>query len=666
MDFFRQQARARRKSILLIVYYLLAVGFLVASVYLLVAFFVGYFGNSYLAAYSYQKGWWDPVLFGWVTSAVLGTVVVGSFYKTLQLRRGGAVVARSLGGVQVRHATADPLERRLLNVVEEMAIASGCRVPDVFVLQGERGINAFAAGQHRNDAVIAVTRGAMEALSRDELQGVIGHEFSHLLHGDTRLNLKLIGILHGILLVGLVGRILLAGDARGMPGRGRRRSRGGGLALLGLALWTIGSLGLLFGRLIKAAVARQREYLADAAAVQYTRNRAGIAGALKKIGGAGRGAALVTPRAEEASHLFFAGILTTRLSSLLATHPPLVERIRRIQPGFDGRFPATEGPTAAPPAPEDVWVSVRGPGGHPAGSAAGACHPSVSYRTAPARESQAGLPYRRVPDLVGTLDGVQLARAERLLATLPAGLRRAAEATLSACALIYGLLLDAEPEVRAVQVDHLKQAADSRVMDALQRLMPDLKRIPPEQRLPLVDLALPALRALAPAQYREFRRNLTTLIEADQRSSLFEWALQRLVLGQLDAVFLGAGRPRGTGYRRLEAVSDAAGLMLSALARAAAATPEKAREAYGAAQVELGAVPLPPLAEGPHGMDCTAMDRALDQLTALGLEGKRRLLTAAAASVAHDGEVTLAEGELLRVLAFALDLPLPAVAGGGA
>lgn len=636
MDFFRHQAEARRKSIQLVLYYLLAVGFLVASVYLLAAFLVRYFGASYVAHYSYRAGWWDPVLFAWVAFAVVATVLVGSVYKTLQLRRGGAVVARSLGAIQVGHATGDPLERRLLNVVEEMAIASGCRVPEVYVLPAEQGINAFAAGLGGNDSVIAVTRGALESLSRDELQGVVGHEFSHILHGDNRLNLKLIGILHGILLVGLVGKILLAGGrTQGAALRFSARSRGGGLAVLGLALWLIGSLGLLFGRLIKAAVSRQREFLADASSVQYTRNPAGIAGALKKIGGIGRGATLVAPRAEEASHLFFADILTSHMSSLLATHPPLAERIRRIEPRFDSRRLAAERPAVGPRLPEDAWASMRG---------------------------AAGLAYRQVPDLVGTLDPVHLAQAERLLASLPARLRRAAETAFSACALIYGLLLDTEPEVRAAQVDHLKRTADSRVLVELQGFMPDLKRLVPEQRLPLVDLALAALRALTPVQYQEFRRNVGVLIEADQRLSLFEYALKRLVFQQLDGLLLKAARPGVPGNRRLEAVAGAAGVILAALARAAAREPETAREAYAAAQAEMGAVRLPPFAALPERIDFGAVDRALDQLAALGPEGKQRLLTAAAASVAHDGKVTVEEGELLRVVAFALDLPLPAVA----
>src|SRR5690606_28971990 len=252
-------------------------------------------------------------------------------------RQGGSVVAGLLGGLPVNPATDDPDERRLVNVVEEMAIASGVPVPAIYVLPGEESINAFAAGYGVHDAAVAVTRGALKHLTRDELQGVIAHEFSHILNGDMRLNIRLIGLLHGLLLLALIGRVLLRSGGRS---RGRRKEKGGSVqvALIGLGLVLLGYIGVFFGKLIKAAASRQREYLADAAAVQFTRNPEGIAGALKKIGALGAGSRIVHPRAEELSHLYFASGLRSSFAGLFATHPPLVERIRRIDPSFSGDF----------------------------------------------------------------------------------------------------------------------------------------------------------------------------------------------------------------------------------------------------------------------------------------------------------------------------------------
>ena len=262
-------------------------------------------------------------------------ITVGSLYKMAQLAGGGTVVAERLGGRRVYPNTTDPVERRLLNVVEEMALASGVPVPPVFLLSEEQGINAFAAGYSPSDAVVGVTRGCAQQLTRDQLQGVVAHEFSHILNGDMRLNMRLIGVLHGILLMGLVGRELLRLVGHSGGGRSRRNDGAAPLLLIGLAFMVIGFLGLFIGNLIKAAASRQREFLADASAVQFTRNPEGIAGALKRIGAAVFGSKLASPRAAEASHMYFA----EGISTLFASHPPLHERISRIDPQWDGKFP---------------------------------------------------------------------------------------------------------------------------------------------------------------------------------------------------------------------------------------------------------------------------------------------------------------------------------------
>jgi Zn-dependent protease with chaperone function len=352
MNFFEQQDRARRNSGRLLILMVLAVLSLITLTSLVLGLVWQLFGQSHTSLWlasdapiSVLPSW---PLVGCVALAVIGVVLLGSLYKQLQLSRGGQAIAERLGGRLINLSPQSLEERRLLNVVEEMALASGTSVPPVFVLD-DVGINAFAAGLTPQDAVIGITRGAICQLSRDELQGVIAHEFIHIFHGDMRLNTRLVSVLHGILLLGLIGGFLLRSS-----GRGSRSSRDNSVAIvlaIGVTLWVLGYAGTFFGNLIKAAVSRQREFLADASAVQYTRNPDSIAGALKKIGGNLYGSQLQAGHAAEFSHMYFAAGISQALEGMLATHPPLDQRILRITPGWDGRYPhVAEISTAAPGA----------------------------------------------------------------------------------------------------------------------------------------------------------------------------------------------------------------------------------------------------------------------------------------------------------------------------
>jgi len=333
MDFFEQQGKARKKTKVLVVYFALAVACIIASIYIasLLIFYATSAQQQQPGAPPSDLVLWDPKLFLSVVLGTLGVVIIGSVYKTLALAKGGSAVAESLGGRLLPADPDDPDERQLRNVVEEMAIAAGVPVPKIYVLPDEQGINAFAAGHTPQDAAIGLTRGSLTLLSRDELQGVIGHEFSHILNGDMRLNLRIMGVIFGIVCLSVIGRVLIYSR-----GGGRNRQGGNPLMYLGLALIVIGGIGLLFGRLIQAALSRQREFLADASSVQFTRNPAGLSGALQKIGGAG--SRIDSPHAGEASHLFFGNGLGKPLLGAFATHPPLAERIRAIDPAWDGKF----------------------------------------------------------------------------------------------------------------------------------------------------------------------------------------------------------------------------------------------------------------------------------------------------------------------------------------
>ena len=353
MDFFQQQDDARRRTRWLVAYFVGAI-FGLASTFYLISLL------PYFHAHPEEVGsFWHPKLFQWVVSAILVVIALGSLVKLMKLRKGGKAIALTLGGRPLTAPATDPDERELQNIVEEMSIASGVPVPAIYVLDREPGINAFAAGFRPQDAVIGVTKGAMQFLSRDELQGIIAHEFSHILNGDMRLNLRLVSWLHGILWIGMVGRGLLEGAHRCVPWNSESDSlKKGGLGLffigsfVGVIIYGLGSAGAFFGRLIKSAVARQREFLADAAAVQFTRNPIGLANALKKIGGLAHGSRIHSPMAEEASHMFFGNGLRSSWFGFFATHPSLKKRIKLLDPTFDGRFPPVTfavGRTKLPP-----------------------------------------------------------------------------------------------------------------------------------------------------------------------------------------------------------------------------------------------------------------------------------------------------------------------------
>ena len=333
MDFFAHQDQARKHTKVLVVYFVIAVACIIASVYLAsLVIFYGTQSQQQPGNPTPELVLWDPKIFLYAMLGTLGVVIVGSLYKTVELAKGGSAVAESLGGRLISPNPTNPDERKLRDVIEEMAIASGVSVPKIYVLDEDEGINAFAAGHAPGDAAIGVTRGCMTLLNRDELQGVIGHEFSHLLNGDMRLNLRVMGVIFGILCLAVIGRILLYS-------RGRRDKNP--LMLLGLALIIIGAIGTFFGRLIQAAISRQREFLADASSVQFTRNPAGLSGALQKIGGVG--SRIESPHAGEANHMFFSDGLGKSFFRMMDTHPPLEERIRAIDPGWDGKFKQVSG-----------------------------------------------------------------------------------------------------------------------------------------------------------------------------------------------------------------------------------------------------------------------------------------------------------------------------------
>jgi len=671
-DFFERQDAARASTRRLVVLFLLAVVGTVLAVYLAAVLILAWGGSDRgLTVSGILLHLWNPAVFLWAGGATVGLIGIGSLVKTASLRAGGSAVASLLGGREVDPATQDPRERRLLNVVEEMAIASGMPVPAVYVLGLEDGINAFAAGFDTGDAAVAVTRGTLEKLSRDELQGVIAHEFSHIAHGDMRLNVRLMGWVFGILLLGLAGRLIL--QSVRFRGSSRKKGGGGAILLFALALLVIGYIGFFFTRLIKSAVSRQREFLADAAAVQYTRNPRGLAGALAKIADAG--SKLDHPRAEEASHLFFANGLQAQWLSWMATHPPLEERIRRLDPDgiYLGSRAAEEAVPTPPPAPEEAAPAALGLAGAEGKSTEPAYVPELPVPgpaesvTDTAADSVAGS--LADPEVwlarAGQPNPESLAVTAEVLRALPAPLYHAAHDTTRAQAVIYALLLDPDPEVRRRQQRRLDERAPD-VRREVAALAPEVVESPAATRLPLVDLTLPALRRLSRDSHQQFRETVRALAEEDGKTDLFELMLERVLLRHLDRHFEPDPTSNAPRHRSLKGLGGACSTLLSALAHYGHAEAARAKEAFEAAAAELEGSGARLELRPDWEADLTAVGEALDELSGVAPKLGRQLVKGAIRAVLYDGEVTLEEAEMLRAVADGLGCPVPPMRVGAA
>jgi Zn-dependent protease with chaperone function len=657
MDFFEAQGRARSLSQRLVLLFGLAVTLMIVGVYLTAVVALGV-GAAQQGAEPGAIELWNPGLFAVVAVGMLLVIGAGSAFRTAQLRRGGPAVAELLGGRRLDPESRDPLERRLLNVVEEMAIASGIPVPAVYVMDGEDGINAFAAGHTIHDAAVAVTRGGLETLTRDELQGVMAHEFSHILNGDMRLNVRLMGVLFGILLLTVVGRGILRG---GYMSGGRRRSSGkdsggGQIMLLGMALVILGYLGVLFGRLIQAAVSRQREFLADAAAVQFTRNPDGISGALRKIGGAVGGSRIQNHHAQEAGHLFFSEGVRGAFARSFATHPPLETRIERVSPGWDGTYldPKPVSPAFAGEQRRVDRREVTG-GGREGGHA-----------SFPLPFPIPGLPDGGVVTgsafgaiaTAGTLNAGNLVRARSLLDGIPEDVRAATRSPEGAVSVVVALLLHDEGDVRTRQEQAVESSLGTETLERARGLVGAVRAAGPAARLPLLELCLPSFRSLPEDRAEALAAAVGPLTRADGKVHAFDFALyhllRRALPGGPDAA---SGARVGPGLSRRR---DEAETLLSAVAWAGSSDAESAEAAFVAGARHFGAAAAAAVSlQPPASLDLERVDVALGRLETLPSGDRRKLLQALERTVVADRAVTVEEHELLRAVAEALDVPMP-------
>ncbi len=641
MDFFEHQEVARKKTGRLVVLFVLAVIAIVICVYLVVAVALSLGASrGWTGGHSAVSLMTRP---GLIIGVTIGTITViggGSLFKLAQLQGGGRMIAESLGGQLVPPQTSDPPSRVLLNVVEEMAIAAGTPCPPVYLLENEVGINAFAAGYSPQDAVIGVTRGCAELLTRDELQGVIAHEFSHILNGDTRLNIRLIGVLHGILMIGLIGQVLLRTSLySGGLHRSRKGSSGAPILAIGAGLAIVGFLGTFFGNWIKAAVSRQREFLADASAVQFTRNPAGIADALKRIGGFVHRADLTAPNAPEASHMFFGQAVRSGMHGLLATHPPLEMRIRRVEPKWDGTLLKSRSLPRTPANENDLKASL-----------------AEQRRTA-----MAALAASAAVTAIGQPTIVHVDRARELLDALPAALVEAAAEPWGARAVIYAILIDRDPEIRQMQMNLLTGAGDEGVGELVTRLLPECDRMSVEGRLPLIEKTISALRQLSPSQYKHFKATVESLVKADRKLALLEWTLQRILLHHLGPHFEGLTPPR-VRYYGLNRLGTECATLISMLAHAGNRDESAARQAFAVGIARLGEVDL--IFQPISACRLDTMDQIIETLASVAPALKRQLIEACAACISADHKITVSEAEIMRAVADSLGCPMPPLLPG--
>jgi len=630
MNFFQHQDAARRASRQLVFLFVLAVVCVVVAVDLAICFTM--WKADPVGEYVTLSQWISAhsgMVFG-TSVVVLSIIGASSLYKTSVLSAGGGAVARSLGGVRISPDTTDPLQRRLLNVVEEIAIASGVPMPEVYLLEQESGINAFAAGMNPANAAIAVTRGALATLNRAELQGVIGHEFSHVLNGDMRLNTRLIGLLFGLLVIAILARTVLRYGPRG--GRGKKDGGAGAIMLAALAIFVIGYVGLFFGKLIQAAVARRRESLADASAVQFTRDPTGLRNALVKIGALSAGSSLTTPHAQDVAHMLFA----PGVNALFATHPPLIQRIRAIDPQFDPReFAQARERLASPNVVQDEAKS------------------STAARELSDLIAIPPLQAATVASLVGNPANTHIQLAQSIRESMPAAVMTASRQPAGARALLLGLALDRDENARARQKLFIAQQLGADVAAQIASLEPVIAELQPQQRIPAQMQAFSALRQLTSEERMQLMSCLNGMLQREGKLSLTSYVLRKLTQVQLRDDMQPSARMRRLP---LNMIANEAGTVLAILAHRGNPDASKARQAY-----EAGMYPLFPRERPAYTPteDWAVLDRALSRLDQLMPIGKEQFVEALTRTVTHDQQLTISEAELLRAICASIHCPLP-------
>jgi len=642
VNFFAAQDQARRSSRRLVLAYIVATIAIVMGVTALVGFAALSYSQT---SYGYTTGQFlnDQASLLVATAVITTLFILGaSLYKTSVLSAGGGRVATEMGGTLIPTDVQDPLRRRLRNVVEEMAIASGVPVPEIYVLEEEQGINAFAAGYSTSDAAVAVTRGTLELLDRNELQGVIAHEFSHILNGDMKLNVRLMGVLFGIMVIGLIGRLIVRGGYHASIVSSRRSRSHPAIFVVGIGFIILGGIGVFFARAIKASVSRQREFLADASAVQFTRQSEGIANALKKIGGYSEGSRINARDPEQVSHMLFGS--GTRLSGMFATHPPLIQRIQALDPSFkEADFPHVD-PRRHRAAPDDDSRRAAFAGDVTTAFASG----GVNIMSDSIAES------------VGKPEQQHVEFAQHLRVSIPADLYDAAHSSQLAFLLCITLVLDRSRNKAARQFTLLQEQLGTERTQIIRRFYDQLIAADGEYRLPLLEISFPALK-LRPTPELAYLVELTTkLIEVDGNIELYEFCFYRIMMSSLGQAIDPTGKRAATRARRSE-LREATIDLLRIVADYGHEADAQRKAAFQSAVRTLGSWAHDATYRSDRDHTVAKLNQSLDILLGLNSKGQESLLRAISRCAAHDGKLSVVEAELIRAVCATLNYPLPPI-----
>ena len=663
MNFFEHQDRARKTTRKLYIYFFIAVLFVIVALNVCLLGIIHYLSGldsaslkESLSFYQSTEGFAGAIACITGVSSLL--IFSGAGYRSSQLKSlNGGQVAESLGGRLVSSNTTDRRERQLLNIVEEMSIASGVPVPKVYVLDNEKSINAFASGWDTNEAAIAVTRGALDYFNRDELQGVIGHEFSHILNGDMTVDMRMVGLLFGLELIFLCGyflfRVMLESSSNSNRSSSDKDSKGGGGALLlfliiGLIIMVIGYIGKVAANLIRMAVSRQKEYLADASSVQFTRNPEGIGYALIKIGQINARKPITNPNAAACGHFFFSSI---NAANLWDSHPPLNERIARILPNYNGKIP------------QSVLRDLKYPPGRMNDDVEESQDNSSDRLKKRFPKRPFGVLKDRLPKQVqdqigvfgyGALDNPSASSSESSVQSPDnsESLDELIHDPYSVHGVIYALLMDPYPEIQNQQWNVLRSNQNEHMLNLVERLIPEVESLSCADKIRVSELSVSALRQMSPEQYQTFRANIAALTEADQKIDLFEFGLRMILTGRLDVAF--GLRQESIQYYSPNDLFNEFRLTLGYIAWQGADNEQDAYNAFMTAASQIGAMNITFIDKKERSLNAFAT--SLKKIQRSTMDIRKMFFQAFVACISYDGKITPKEEDLINVIGASLNL----------
>jgi Zn-dependent protease with chaperone function len=683
-QFFERQEVQRSQTRLLVAGFIAALLAVVAVINLVVVLGVG---ESPAVVWGRE-----PMVFFWVSAIVVVVILGACWHKSSQLRAGGAVVARSLGGIHINNKDGDLARQRLVNVVEEMAIAARVRKPQVFILPDEPGINAFAAGHSPDEAAVAVTQGALDNLDRDQLQAVIGHEFSHILNGDMKINMRLTAWIFGLFVItDLASRVM--NSRRG----GKDAAR---LKMIAFAIFIAGSVGMIAGRLLQAAVSRRREHLADASAVQFTRNPQALQSAFIVMAAHAEGTRLNHAGSADVAHMFFAGSAPSWANKVggkwFATHPPIEERVQAI----DNRVTPLRFRTLVSDERRKLKSKAKAAAAESASAAADGAAPAAaaSGATSGAAPVATG---DRLPmmELGARIDATPVAEASpavaepppsspghsgstlSLAATMPFGVPAIAGRTpppdplrnrlstdqqaqvqsfvarvegslLSVQATFVAVLLAPEPAKARLQLTRLAPLLGIELLKESQALMPHVNALAPPARIAVFVDLLPVLESLAPEHRKRLRAAARAFAPTIGGGDMLRFSATR-VLDKKLAKPAPEAPPVPLPDR-----SDGVCMLYAALAQCRFGAGKQGQNSYRAGL--MGMLPPQKWAPFPDALLTPAdIDAALAKVAQVHPTGKRAFSDGLARVISVGGRLTVPQVELLRGICLIVECAVP-------